>query len=35
LGLKHSEEFKEKMRRINTGKKYSLGKRYLNKDGKN
>ena len=35
LGLKHSEEFKERIRNINKGNKHCVGKRYLNKDGKN
>ena len=35
LGLKHSEEFKERIRNINKGNKHCLGKKYLNKDGKN
>jgi hypothetical protein len=35
LGLRHSEEFKERIRNINIGNKHCVGKRYLNKDGKN
>jgi hypothetical protein len=35
LGLKHSEEFKEKIRNKHKDNKYCVGKRYLNKDGKN
>lgn len=35
LGLRHSEEFKERIRNKHKGNKYCLGKRYLNKDGKN
>lgn len=35
LGLRHSEEFKERIKNKNKGNKYCLGKRYLNKDGKN
>jgi hypothetical protein len=35
LGLRHSEEFKQRIKNINKGNKYCLGKRYLNKDGKN
>jgi hypothetical protein len=35
LGLIHSEEFKERIKNKHKGNKYCLGKRYLNKDGKN
>jgi hypothetical protein len=35
LGLRHSEEFKEKITNKHKGNKYCVGKRYLNKDGKN
>jgi hypothetical protein len=35
LGLRHSEEFKERIKNKHKGNKYCLGKRYLNKDGKN
>ena len=35
LGLIHTEEFKQRMKNINKGNKYCLGKKYINKDGKN
>jgi hypothetical protein len=35
LGLKHSEEFKERIKNKHKNNKYCLGKKYLNKDGKN
>ena len=34
LGLKHSEEFKERIRNINKGNKTALGRKHINKDGK-
>ena len=33
LGLKHSEEFKERIKNINKGNKYSVGLKYINKNG--
>ena len=33
LGLRHSEEFKERIKNINKGNKYSVGLKYINKNG--
>jgi hypothetical protein len=35
LGLIHTEEFKERIKNLHMGNKHCVGKRYLNKDGKN